>query len=572
MSKANVEEIKAGSRHLRGPLADELTRPEEPFTGDATTLLKFHGIYQQDDRDQRRALTQAKKPLAYSCMVRCAVPGGVLRPEQWRAMDELADIAGNGTLRLTTRQGVQFHFVYKKDLQTLVAGLNKALLTTYAACGDVQRNVMAATTPVAGRDHERLESLARAIAGRFRPRSTAYWELWVDGERVVSAGPPTDETEPIYGQTYLPRKFKVGIAAPGDNSIDVYSQDCGIVPVDSPDGEQGAVILVGGGLGRSHNDESTFPRLADPIVWVPDAEIGDVVEAVITIFRDYGNRTDRNHARLKYVLAERGVEWFRAEVERRVGKPLADPLPLPAWESPDFLGWHLQSDSRWFLGLPVPAGRVADTETVRRRSAIRQILDEGLADEIRITPRQDALLCGVSGRDRAKVEQILADHGVPTVEQLSLAVRSSLACPALPTCGLALGEAERVLPEITDLLDGLLEQRGLADVRIETRVTGCPNGCARPYVAEIGIVGHTKTAYDVWVGGDLAGTRLAVSLIESVPLRKLGDVLGPVLDRFAAERTEGEPFGEWAHRTDLAALAASLPSFDRRANKETTTS
>lgn len=567
MSKAPVEEIKAASRHLRGPLAEELT-VEGPFSAEATTLLKFHGIYQQDDRDQRRSLTAAKKPLAYSCMVRCAVPGGVLRPEQWRAMDELADVAGNGTLRLTTRQGVQYHFVHKGDLRTLVGALNRALVTTYSACGDVSRNVMAATTPLAGRDHERLGSLARALAGRFRPRSSAYWELWVDGERVVSAGPPAAEVEPIYGDTYLPRKFKIGIAWPGDNSIDVYSQDCGIVPLDSPDGEQGAVILVGGGLGRTHNAPETFPRLADPLVWVPDAEIGDVVEAVATIFRDYGNRKDRSNARLKYVLADRGVAWFRAEVERRVGRPLADPLPLPAWEVDDHLGWHVQSDGRWFLGLPVPAGRVADTETVRRRSALRAILDGGLADEMRITPRQDALLCGITGRDRRRVEEILAEHGVPLVDQLTLAVRSSLACPALPTCGLALGEAERVLPEITDLLDSIQTQRGLEAVRVETRVTGCPNGCARPYVAELGIVARTKTAYDIWVGGDAAGTRLAETIAESVPLRKLGDVLGPVFDRFAAERADGESFGDWAQRTDRAALAATLPSFDRRANKE----
>jgi sulfite reductase (ferredoxin) len=506
-------------------------------------------------------------------MVRCAVPGGVLRPEQWRVMDDLADKVGNGTLRVTTRQGVQYHFVHKGDLRELVGSLNRALVTTYAACGDVQRNVMAATAPVADRDHERLESLARALAGRFRPKSDAYWELWVDGERVVSAGPPTDEVEPIYGEVYLPRKFKVGIAWPGDNSIDVYSQDVGIVPLDGPNEEQGAVLLVGGGFGRTHNDPSTFPRLADPLCWVPDAEIGDVVEAVLTIFRDYGNRSDRNHARLKYVVHERGVDWVRGEVERRLGRPVEDPRPLPEWSTEDHLGWHLQSDGRWFLGLSIPAGRIADADEVRRRTALRTIVDEGLIDEIRLTPRQDALLCGVTGRDRRKVEQILRDHGVPLAEDMTLAVRSTLACPALPTCGLALGEAERILPEVTDLLDDLLAARGLGEVRVETRITGCPNGCARPYVAELGIVAHTKTAYDLWVGGDAPGTRLAEPLVENVPLRKLGDVLGPLFDQFAAGRGPDEPFGDWVQRIDRAALAASLPSFERRAakaDKETT--
>lgn len=569
MANVAVEDVKRASGHLRGPLADELADGDAPFTAEAGTLLKFHGVYQQDDRDQRRARTQAKQPLAYSCMVRCAVPGGVLRPEQWRQIDALADTVGDGTLRLTTRQGVQYHFVHKGDLRTLIGQLNRGLVTTYAACGDVARNVMASTAPAAGRDHERLESLARALAGRFRPRSEAYWELWVDGERVVSAGPATDDVEPIYGDTYLPRKFKLGIAWPGDNSIDVYTQDLGIVPADGPGGEPGAVVLVGGGLGRSHADPTTYPRLADALAWVPDAEIPDVAEAVVTTFRDFGDREDRSHARLKYVLEERGLPWFRAEVERRIGHALADPVDLPAWDTHDHLGWHRQSDGRWFLGLPVPTGRLSDAGSARRRSAIRQILD-GLADEIRITPRQDALLCGVEGRDRRRVEAVLREHGVPTVDQLSLSVRSSIACPALPTCGQALGEAERILPEVTDLLDTLLDDRGLGEVRLETRITGCPNGCARPYVAELGIVARTKTAYDLWLGGDRPGTRLATPVVEGVPLRKLGDVLGPILDRFAAERTDGEAFGDWVQRIDADALAASLPSFSRRPPTEDT--
>jgi sulfite reductase (ferredoxin) len=564
VSKLPVEDIKAASGHLRGPLADELTDPDTPFSDQAAAVLKFHGIYQQDDRDQRRALTAARRPVAYSCMVRCAVPGGTLRPEQWRAVDDLADRVGDGTLRLTTRQGIQYHFVHKGDLRRLVGELNRSLVTTYAACGDVVRNVMAATAPVPGRDHERLGSLARALAGRFRPRSAAYWELWVDGERMVSAGPPAAEVEPIYGDTYLPRKFKVAIAWPGDNSVDVFSQDVGLVPAEGPGGDDGVVVLVGGGLGRSHNDPTTFPRLADPLVWVPDADVPDVVEAVVTAFRDHGNRQDRSHARLKYVIEDRGVAWFRAEVERRVGRPLPDPVPLGPWQDADHLGWHVQDDGRWFLGLPVPTGRLADRDGVRRRSAVRRILDDRLADEVRITPRQDLLLCGVRGRDRRRVGQVLADHRVPTVEALPLVVRSSMACPALPTCGQALGEAERVLPDITDLLGRLLAERHLAGVRIETRVTGCPNGCARPYVAELGIVARTKTAYDLWLGGDAAGTRLAAPVTEGVPLPKLGDVLGPVLDRFAAQRRPGESFGDWAQRVDRAELAASLPSFDRR--------
>ena len=567
MTQTEVEAVKAGSNHLRGALLEELAEGDTPFSGESGHLLKFHGIYQQDDRDQRRDLARAKQQLAYSCMVRCSVPGGVLTRDQWFEIDRLADDVADGRLRLTTRQGVQYHFVHKGDLERLISSLNHGLVTTYAACGDVVRNVMVTSAPERGRDLERLDDLARSISHRFRPQSSAYWELWVDGERAVSgeAAPVEPGLEPIYGDAYLPRKFKIGVAWPGDNSIDVYSNDVGLVLVPDADGRPGAVVLAGGGLGRSHTDATTFPRLAEPLAWVPDHQIGDVLEAVVTTFRDDGDRTDRSHARLKYLVEERGIAWLRAEVEARVGHGLADPVPIPPWGGArDHLGWHRQNDDdRWYLGVPVPTGRLEDTEFVARRSAVRAVLDE-YADEIRLTPHQDLLLCNVSTADKAAVEAVLARHGVPLARHLPLTVLSSMACPALPTCGQALGEAERILPDLTDLIGRLLDDRALGDVRIETRMTGCPNGCARPYVAELGIVGRTKTAYDVFVGGDAAGTRLATLLTESVPFTKLGDVLGPLLDRFGAERATGEGFGDWADRTGVDALSAELPEFSTR--------
>ncbi len=567
----SADELKAASAHLRGTIGDELALDTAKFEADAIQLLKFHGVYQQDDRDRRRELTQAKEELAYSCMVRASVPGGVLTAAQWAGIDDLADEFADGALRLTTRQGVQYHFVHKGQLKQLIAGLNRRLVSTYAACGDVVRNVMATTAPYAGRDHERVRSLARALDTHFTPRSGSYWELWVDGERAVSSEPPPlvaggDDVEPIYGATYLPRKFKIGIALPGDNSVDIYTHDVGIVPLDSPDGREGAVILAAGGLGRSHNDDTTFPRLADPLVWVPDDEIADVVEAIVTIFRDEGNRSDRKHARLKYVVAERGVAWLRSEVEARVGHDLADPLPLPSWGAPRYhLGWHAMEPSpdgseRWFLGVPVPTGRLTDADGVNRRSAIRRVLDD-YAQEIRLTPHQDVLLCGISGRDRKRIEQIFAENNVPLRDQLSLSVISSMACPALPTCGQALGESERVLPQVTELLDRLLTERNMGDVRIETRMTGCPNGCARPYVAELGIVGRTKKTYDIWLAGNASGSRLAVQAIEAVPFAKLVDVLAPLFDHFKSERLDGEAFGDFVHRVGIGNVVADLPTF-----------
>ncbi|MDW3216564.1 MAG: NADPH-dependent assimilatory sulfite reductase hemoprotein subunit [Ilumatobacteraceae bacterium] len=567
MTHSDVEALKADSAHLRGSLFAELADDGASFSGGATTLLKFHGIYQQDDRDRRRELARAKEELAYSCMVRCSVPGGVLTRDQWFEIDRLADVAADGRLRLTTRQGVQFHFVHKGDLHRLVSELNRGLVTTYAACGDVVRNVMVTSAPEQGRDLDRLDRFARSLSSRFRPQSNAYWELWVDGERAVTgeaAATETDESEPIYGDAYLPRKFKIGVAWPGDNSVDVYSHDVGLVLAPGPDGTPGAIVLAGGGLGRSHTDDTTFPWLAEPLAWVSDDEAGAVVEAIVTTFRDEGNRDDRSHARLKYLVAEHGIGWLRDQVETRLGRRLADPVAVPDWGGPrDHLGWHRQDDDRWYLGVPIPTGRLEDTDNMQRRTAVRTVLERH-AGEIRLTPHQDLLLCGIATADRDAVEAIFAEHHVPLARNLPLTVLSSMACPALPTCGQALGEAERILPELTDLIDGLLRERGLGDLRIETRVTGCPNGCARPYVAELGIVGRTKTAYDIFVGGDAVGTRLASLLVESVPLTKLGDVLAPLLDRYRSEHTDGEGFGDWTDRIGTSALAADLPDVATR--------
>jgi len=544
-----AEGVKQASAHLRGTLATELGDGSERFSNDSTTLLKFHGIYQQDDRDVRRSRTQAKQELAYSCMVRTSVPGGALTADQWLAMDRLTDEVGNGTLRITTRQGIQFHFTAKSDLRTLVHTLNQHLVTTLGACGDVVRNVTSCPAPLADGRQDGLLEHARALAARLRPRTDAYYELWIDGDKAVTASPAapaSDGEEPLYGDSYLPRKFKVGLAWPGDNCIDVYSHDVGIVPVP----EAGRfVVLVGGGLGMSHaREDDTYPRLAEPLGSVAPERLGDVVEAVVVVQRDHGNRADRHRARLKYLIDERGIDWFRAEVEHLLGWRLEDPLALPPWTgADDHLGWHAQPDGRWFLGVHVADGRVRDSEGCRQRSALREIVGR-FSPGLRLTARQDVLFTDLDEADRTAVDGVLRDHGVGRAEELAPLRRHGLACPALPTCGQALTEAERVMPAVLDHLQGTLEEVGLDGSSFHVNMTGCPNGCARPYTAEVGIVGRTKRGYDVYAGGSQTGTRLARRVAVNVKTDEIGGVLRPALTRWRDEGEPGEGFGDFCER------------------------
>lgn len=562
------EEIKAASRHLRGTIAEELVATEPAFGHDSIVLLKFHGIYQQDDRDTRRARTQAKAGLDYSCMVRAAVPGGRLEANQWLALDKVAELA-DATLRVTTRQGIQFHTVQKGSLRPLIGSLNDNLLTTLAACGDVVRNTMACPAPLPDGRQAVLRPALDQLVQRFRPHTRGYWEIWVDGEKAVSAEASPDEHEPVYGPTYLPRKFKIGLAWPGDNCVDVYTQDVGLVPTLSggTTGDlTGWVVLVGGGLGMSHaREEDTYPRLATPLCWVPPGQLTEAVEAVITTQRDHGNRGDRHRARLKYLVDERGLPWFRTQIEERLGGPVADPVPLQPWlDSDDHLGWFTTDAGDWALGVPVPSGRVRDLDDALYRSALREVFEQGLAKRALLTGRQDVILDGVTDADRARVESTLGRFGVPLADSLTPVSRLAVACPALPTCGQALGEAERVLPDIVAGIDGALSGADLDGHAVRVNVTGCPNGCARPYTAEIGIVGRTKRNYDLYVGGSVGGERLAERLRADVPLGEMPALLAPVFARFAADGTAGESFGDYCARVGTAHLETLLPAPARR--------
>ncbi len=472
-SGSAVEDVKASSNHLAGRIASDLASDSDDFGGESVSLLKFHGIYQQDDRDIRRERGRRGLPPDFRCMVRASIPGGALTAAQYLELDRLADAVGDGSLRITTREGIQFHFVRKGDVGGLVRRLNASLVTTLAACGDVVRNVVACPAPLADRDAAGLQAAATELSRRLKPRTQAYWQLWVDGERAASAGAPTaageggDDVEPLYGATYLPRKFKIGLAFPGDNCVDVFTHDVGIVPRIEGNRVTAFTLLAGGGLGMTHNKPDTYPRLADVLGTVEPAALVDAVAAVVAIHRDHGDREDRKHARLKYVVEEWGAAAFRAEVERRLGGRLLEAPALSWGATDDHLGWHRQADGRWFVGVRVANGRVRDGD-VRLRSALREIVRRW-EPGIRMTPRQDILLTGLSRVDRAPVEALLAAHGVPLVEALAPVERHALACPALPTCGLALAEAERALPAL------------LVDLHAEMAVAGLgrkPSTCA----------------------------------------------------------------------------------------------
>jgi sulfite reductase (ferredoxin) len=557
----SVEDIKTSSNYLGGTIGEELGNDRTDFDHDAEVLLKFHGIYQQDDRDVRRARTQLKLPLDYSCMVRASVPGGVITADQWLALDRVAALADQ-KLRLTTRQGVQYHVVHKTELHELVAGINASLLTTLGACGDVVRNVMACPLPHPER-RAVLEPLLAEIVARFRPQTETYWELWVDGERAVTAErppalDPIDDVEPIYGTAYLPRKFKIAIGWPGDNCVDIYTNDVGVVPTlsEGTSGElTGYLVLAGGGMGMSHSrPDDTYPLLAQPVGWVPPSDVGDVVEAIVTTQRDFGNRDDRSRARLKYLLEERGIDWLRAQVEERTGRPLAPPVELPAWEVGTHHGWHeIEGEAGPLaLGLPVPSGKVNGG----LRIALRRLVADRTVRELRVTARQDLLLLGVTDPDA--VESVLRANGVRLADDQSATRNLAIACPALPTCSKALGEAERVLPELVDELERLLADTGNAGLPLRLNMTGCPNGCSRPYAAELGIVGRTKKNYDVFVGGSPAGDRLARLLRADVPLGDVPALLRPLLEAFARTGA-GTSFGDWCVDQDWSSLEALLP-------------
>jgi sulfite reductase (ferredoxin) len=534
-----AELVKRTSRGLRGTIAEELAEDTPRFSKESAQLLKFHGIYPQTDRDARAAGGEPQ----HSAMVRVQAPGGVLTPDQYLALDRLADEAGDGGLRFTTRQDVQYHGVRKPDLKRLERALNDNLLSTFAACGDTVRNITCCPAPIQDAVHDQLQRHTRELLGRLKPKTRAYYEIWLDGEQAAAA----EVDEPLFGPAYLPRKFKIGFAAPGENCIDVYTNDLGVVPVLEAGRLAAFTILAGGGMGSSPGVKSSHPKLAEPVCTIAPGDLSGVVEAVLTIHRDYGNRANRRLARLKYVIDDWGLKRFKQELDGRAGQTLAPPAPLEWSGVEDHLGWHEQGDGLLFLGIPVSCGRVRDLETARLRSGLRAVV-ERFCPGVRLTPQQNVLLTGLRPEDRTGIEDLLAGFGIRRSGDLLPVVRNALACPALPTCGLAVTEAERALGGITRELGAALSEVGLADQSISVRVTGCANGCARPQTAEIGVVGESVNLYGIYLGASAAGTRLGLRWAEKVPRAELATRLRPVFAAFYQRRAAGEAFGDFCHR------------------------
>ena len=550
--RSAVEALKQASRRLRGGLAAELAAGGTQVSEDAYNLLKFHGSYEQYDRDTATDRKQRGLEKEYGFMLRVRMPGGVLTAAQYLAMDELADRYGNASLRLTTRQTIQFHGIIKGNLKPTIAAINAALLTTQAACGDVVRNVTTSPAPRRDAVHARLRDDANLLSAALLPHSRAYHEIFLDEPPADAAG---QEQEPLYGATYLPRKFKIGLAIPEDNTIDVLSNDLGLIAVWADGGLRGYNVAVGGGMGMTHNRPDTYPRVAELAGSVGPDELLALAEAVIRVQRDHGGRADRKRARLKYLLDDMGLPWLRAAIGRELGHDLAEPLPMPALAVPDLLGWHEQGDGGWWLGVPVPSGRIADAGPVRLRSGLREAVRRYGLDPV-LTPQQDVLLTNIPARQRGAVTALLRRHGITLARELTPLARWALACPALPTCGLALTEAERVRDALVADLETVLRRHGLAGERISLRITGCPNGCARSYGGDIGLVGRVPGAYAVFVGGDFAGTRLSFRLLERVPQADIATVLEPLLAAFAASRRAGEGFGDFCHQLGPEAALA----------------
>ncbi len=551
---SKVERIKIESAHLRGQIREELEQDTARFSEDQVQLIKFHGMYQQEDRDVRQQRKAAGSEKAYQFMIRSRIPGGAMTAEQYLTEDELAGRYGNGTLRITTRQGFQLHGILKGDIHPTIHAINEALLSTLAACGDVNRNVMACPAPAASRAQAQVQEIAHRIAMHLAPRSQAYHEIWVDGEKLDTVTLDQEhETEPMYGPTYLPRKFKIGVAFPGDNCIDIYTQDIGLVAC--LDGEQlaGFTVLVGGGMGMTHGKTETYPRLATPLCYATVDEVLAVVETIVMIQRDYGDRKNRKHARMKYVVEEQGIAWFRAELEQRLGHGIQDPREVSWHDAEDHLGWHSQGDGSWFLGLFVENGRVKDDAATRMRTGLRHVIEE-FRPGIRLTAQQNIILTDITETQRRPLTALLASYGIATDPARLGTRRFAMACPALPTCGLALAEAERVLPMITQQIEADLQALGLANEPVSIRMTGCPNGCARPFMGDIGFVGRTKDIYNIYLGGDMPNTRMNTLYAPSVHLNELAATIRPLLALWRDQRLTGESFGDFCYRVGFAYL------------------
>ncbi|MGM0506723.1 MAG: NADPH-dependent assimilatory sulfite reductase hemoprotein subunit [Bacteroidota bacterium] len=549
---SKVERIKESSRHLRGPVDEELTNEEPKFSKGSYEILKFHGTYQQDDRDLRKG-----RDKHWMFMIRGRMPGGRLTADQYLAIDTIVDTYGEGSIRVTTRQAFQMYGVVKEKLKPTIKAINDALVTTLGACGDVVRNVMAIPSPDIDGRQAKVQEIADKLSDDLLPATNAYHELWLDGEKVYS-GKEETENEPLYKDHYLPRKFKIALTVPGDNSVDLYTQDIGLVALFDDDGEiRGFNVTVGGGLGMNHKKEDTYPRLGDHLGYVTRDEVDDLVKGIIAVQRDLGNRANRKQARMKYLIDKIGLDQFRKELASRTNAVVHPFEELPPFKPGLYLGWNRQSDGNWFLGVSIENGRIRDREDLRIKTGLRTII-ETVRPGVRFTPNQNLLLTDIRDEDRETVDRLLADHGIAPEQELSPLLKHSMACPALPTCGLAITESERIFPTFIRNLEEVLDELGVPDEALSIRMTGCPNGCARPYVAEIGLVGRSLEKYTLFLGGDPAGTRLASVYKDLVPYDELIPEIRKLLVHWKENRNENEAFGDYYARIGVEHAAEEL--------------
>lgn len=551
------EALKEESVYLAGDIAKEMADTSTGAVSDGTyDLLKFHGSYFGYDRDTATERKKAGLEKEWEFMVRMVCPGGRLSPDQYLALDGIGEKYANATMKITTRETFQFHCIVKENMKKHIAAINHLMLTTLGGCGDVVRNVMCPSAPYADKKHDRALADARAIAAFCKPKTSAYHEIWLDGENVARS-PETEEYEPLYGKTYLPRKFKIAVTMPEDNSMDVHAHDLAFVQLWEGGELKGYNVFVGGGMGMSHNKPATYPRVATNIMFIEPDELIKATEAVIKLTRDHGDRTNRKHARLKYVVEENGLDWTRKTLSEYFGKEIQPPRPMKALEVPDHMGWHEQGDGKWFLGVPVDGGRIGDFAYGKYRTAFYALVEK-YRPQIILTADQNIIFANLDGSKKDEINALLKAHDIKLREEITDVHRYFLACVALPTCGLALAEAERVQPEMVKIVEDALEKHGLRDEKIAVRVTGCPNGCARPYLGDIGIVGRTPGHYAIYIGGDFEGTRLNTKVLDRFPYENLGDVLEVFFAEFAKGRKEGEGFGDFAHRVGEKTLAQAV--------------
>jgi sulfite reductase (NADPH) hemoprotein beta-component len=539
------EALKAGSDQLRGTIAvglsSELTGA---VPGDDPKLMKFHGIYQQDDRDLRDERRRQKLEPAYQFMVRVRLPGGVCTPAQWLKLDELARAHGRETLRLTTRQTFQFHWVLKRDLKATLQGLHEVLLDTIAACGDDARGVMCAVNPRISALHADVYKLAKQASDHAIPRMRAYHEIWYGEQRIASSDPE----EPFYGRTYMPRKFKIGFAVPPVNDIDVYAQDLGFIAIGGAGKLDGFNVAIGGGMGRTDRVPETYPRLADVIGYVPPSQLLATVDAVMSVQRDYGDRRDRAHARFKYTIDDKGLDWIKGEIERRLGFALEPARPYRFTSNGDDFGWVEGADGYSHYTLFIENGRIANPEDGRVMDGLREIARHHRGT-LRLTPNQNLIIAEVAPAARARIRALLDDHGLGALNRQSALRLNSMACVALPTCGLAMAESERYLPSLLSKIETLLKSHGLSRTAITLRMSGCPNGCSRPYISEIGLTGRAPGKYNLYLGGGFHGQRLNKMYLENVNETAILGALDKLLAHYARDRLDDEHFGDFTIRT-----------------------